>query len=73
MERCPRWWIRVRFTRIPRATIPAGAQERVRWLDARSAEMDDWVGARLAAPSARSPRPRGRRERRRDSRRTSLV
>ena len=37
--------IRVRFTRIPRATIPAGAEERVRWLDDVWADMDTWIGA----------------------------
>jgi 1-acyl-sn-glycerol-3-phosphate acyltransferase len=37
--------IRVRFTRIPRAEVPAGVEERVRWLDDVWAEMDAWVGA----------------------------
>jgi hypothetical protein len=41
--------IRVRFTRIARAEVPAGAEERVRWLDDVWAEVDEWVGTRLAA------------------------
>ncbi len=41
--------IRVRFTRIPRAMVPAGVDERVRWLDDVWGEMDEWVDTRLAA------------------------
>lgn len=51
--------IRVRFTRIPRATVPAGAEERVRWLDDVWVEMDQWVGARLSAPERAEPASAG--------------
>jgi hypothetical protein len=51
--------IRARFTRIPRATIPDGAQGRVRWLDDVWTEMDEWVGARLAGLERADPGARG--------------
>ena len=39
----------MRFTRIPWAMVPAGVDERVRWLDDVWGEMDEWVDTRLAA------------------------
>lgn len=51
--------ISIRFTRIPRATVPAGATERVRWLDDVWLEMDEWVGARLAALERAEPASAG--------------
>ncbi len=36
--------IRVSFRRLPAATIPAGREERVRWLYERWHEVDAWVG-----------------------------
>jgi 1-acyl-sn-glycerol-3-phosphate acyltransferase len=39
--------IRVRFRRHPAATVPAGREERVRWLYDRWLEVDAWVGEHL--------------------------
>ncbi len=40
--------ITVRFTRIPRAEVPATPAERVAWLYDTWQEVDDWVGAKEA-------------------------
>jgi 1-acyl-sn-glycerol-3-phosphate acyltransferase len=48
--------IRVRFTRIPAAEIPAGRDERVEWLDNVWLEMDGWVGSKMESV-AKEPRP----------------
>lgn len=41
--------VSVRFWRYPRAELPAGRAERVRWLYERWQVLDDWVGAARAA------------------------
>lgn len=47
--------IRVRFTRTPRAEIPAGRAERVAWLDAAWADADAWVGHQARAGESAAP------------------
>jgi 1-acyl-sn-glycerol-3-phosphate acyltransferase len=37
--------IRVKLWRHPAASVPAGDEERVRWLYARWRELDDWIAA----------------------------
>ncbi len=49
--------ITVRFTRIPRAEIPAGRAERVAWLYETWQAVDAWVAAMEASAAARPARP----------------
>lgn len=39
--------IRIRFTRVPAAGIPAGRDERVEWLDNVWLEMDGWIAEQM--------------------------
>jgi len=43
--------VRMRFWRFPAADVPDDEDERVAWLYDRWQELDDWVGAELAARS----------------------
>ena len=44
--------VRVRFWRYPAADVPAGDEERTRWLYERWQTLDDWIGQALAEPRA---------------------
>lgn len=59
LEGALHWWdwvagrlvgtrLRARMWRVPAAEIPRTPEARVDWLDARWADIDAWVGARLA-------------------------
>ncbi len=49
--------IAVRFWRVPAAEIPAGREQRTRWLSGRWQELDDWVGDVREATGASPPPP----------------
>lgn len=43
--------IRIRFWRFHAADVPAGDEERTRWLYERWQTLDDWIGRALAEPA----------------------
>ena len=47
--------IAVRFWRVPAAEIPAGRDERIRWLYRHWQNLDDWIGERRSGARTSAP------------------
>ena len=52
--------IRVKFWRVPAAEVPVGEDAMAEWLYARWQEVDEWVGAQVAAGTTHSSGRSGR-------------